>query len=308
MPTRERGPGRGHDEGVAETFATLSAASTASYSTAQPSYGATPKRPASASAAKASTHAAASAAACSAKDAADDAIAMPRVDQAQSGGAESVSAAAPPAGEEDTHSIDSETSLDTDTEADTDTDIDADTELDGDSDPDAAGSTAECTYVSTGVAPTDPADTTDTYALDTHADLVIERPRKRPRAEEADAKAHPGDKPPKAHAAHGASRPPTGVRPAEATEDDRQNRERWIGEPVCIGDRGERFYQAVDMAGEHFHTGDDVVMAGNTPTMSMVGRIISLWQTLAGDAEMELRWYYAPEETTSGRMPGEVHI
>jgi origin recognition complex subunit 1 len=80
---------------------------------------------------------------------------------------------------------------------------------------------------------------------------------------------------------------------------------RWIGKPTSLGAGGERFYQGVIVDDEHFHAGDDVAMATGTGINEVfVGRIISLWETSSGDGEMELKWYYAPEDTSSGRLAG----
>lgn len=86
---------------------------------------------------------------------------------------------------------------------------------------------------------------------------------------------------------------------------DKKKPLRWIGKPTCLGIRGERFYQGVAIAEEHFHIGDDVSLAtSGTDDDIYVGRIISFWETASGEAEMELKWYYAPEHTACGRLVG----
>ena len=79
---------------------------------------------------------------------------------------------------------------------------------------------------------------------------------------------------------------------------------QWVGEPISLGERGERFYQAVSVEGEHFHVGDDVVVSGHCEREVMVARVVSLWESGEGEKEAELKWYYSPEQTASGRLAG----
>ncbi|KAL1524883.1 hypothetical protein AB1Y20_019762 [Prymnesium parvum] len=94
------------------------------------------------------------------------------------------------------------------------------------------------------------------------------------------------------------------LRPKAKRKDS--GREGWVGPCESVGAEGERFYEAIRIAGEVFHVGDDVVVKASEGHVNELWtcKIEGFWESRDGERLMDCRWYYTPEETRTGRLPG----
>ena len=85
--------------------------------------------------------------------------------------------------------------------------------------------------------------------------------------------------------------------------------EGWVGQPTSVGANHERFYESCfvgeEGSREKVHVGDTVrLKSPDGSSDCFIARVEALWEGVDGQRWMEGRWYYFPEETRSGRLPG----
>ena len=96
---------------------------------------------------------------------------------------------------------------------------------------------------------------------------------------------------------------------AAAAKATRSNVDGWAGEPISRALNGDIFYDKVRKAGVEFHVHDFVLVCldlqhQNDFDKQQICQIDAMWEDVHGKRWFEGRWYYRPDETACGRLPG----